>query len=80
MWFDSAAETTDCLDANSGFDYEFNAIQDEKNEVYLAYKDMFDVGVNQGQDLKAIFCVYFPIFTPILVSPLRVFVLVFLIV
>jgi len=44
----------------AGFGYSFNAIQDESNEVYLAYKEMFEVAVSQGSDLKTILGIYFP--------------------
>lgn len=35
-----------------GFDYAFNAIQKEDNEVYLAYKDMFELSL--GKDAHSI--------------------------
>ncbi|TFY74251.1 hypothetical protein EWM64_g9761 [Hericium alpestre] len=46
----------------AGFDYQFNAIQNEDNELFCAYKDMFEVAVSQGQSLKAVLGLYFPIF------------------
>lgn len=45
----------------SGFDYAFHAIQDESNEVYLAYRDMFEIVLSQGQDRKALAGIYFPL-------------------
>ena len=45
----------------AGFDYEFHAIQEESNEVYLAYKEMFEVAISQGSNLKSILAIYFPI-------------------
>ncbi|KZT41436.1 cytochrome P450 [Sistotremastrum suecicum HHB10207 ss-3] len=45
----------------AGFDYQFHAIQDESNEVYLAYKDMFEIAISQGQNLKSIIGIYLPI-------------------
>ena len=44
----------------AGFGYEFNAICDESNEVYLAYKEMFEIAVSQGSDLKSILGIYIP--------------------
>ncbi|KAG8963091.1 hypothetical protein FRC03_003456 [Tulasnella sp. 419] len=45
----------------TGFDYEFNAIENENNEVYLAYKNMFDVVINQNdQPLRSLATVLFP--------------------
>ncbi|KAF8525162.1 cytochrome-450 hydroxylase [Hysterangium stoloniferum] len=46
----------------AGFDYAFDAIQDETNEIYLAYRDMFDAALNRGQDWTTVAGVYFPIF------------------
>ncbi|KAI0051240.1 cytochrome-450 hydroxylase [Auriscalpium vulgare] len=45
----------------AGFDYQFNAIQNESNELFLAYKEMFEVAVSQAQSLKAMFSIYLPI-------------------
>ncbi|EJD52728.1 cytochrome-450 hydroxylase [Auricularia subglabra TFB-10046 SS5] len=45
----------------SGFNYDFGAIQDESNEVYRAYKDMFEVAINGGQSMKSIAAIYLPI-------------------
>ncbi|THH17329.1 hypothetical protein EW146_g3445 [Bondarzewia mesenterica] len=36
----------------AGFDYQFNAIQNESNELFCAYKDMFEVAISQGQSLN----------------------------
>ena len=45
----------------SGFDYAFNAIEHEDNEVYLAYKEMFDLTVNQpNAGLRPLFSIWFP--------------------
>ncbi|KAF8313099.1 cytochrome P450 [Clavulina sp. PMI_390] len=36
----------------AGFDYKFNAIQEEKEHIYLAYKVMFDATANKGHGTK----------------------------
>ncbi|KAF9521013.1 hypothetical protein BS47DRAFT_1335116 [Hydnum rufescens UP504] len=45
----------------AGFGYQFNAIQEENEEVYMAYKTMFERTVNKGQDLMDVTYLYFPI-------------------
>ncbi|EPQ57508.1 cytochrome P450 [Gloeophyllum trabeum ATCC 11539] len=47
----------------AGFDYEFNAIQDESNELFLAYKEMFEIAISQsaGGALRSVLAIYFPI-------------------
>jgi hypothetical protein len=42
------------------FDYELNAIQDETNEVYLAFKDMFEMAVSQAPGFKTMLGIYLP--------------------
>ncbi|KAJ8456141.1 hypothetical protein ONZ45_g18812 [Pleurotus djamor] len=44
----------------AGFDYDFNAIQDETNELFSAYKDMFEVAISQGGIWRTIILVYAP--------------------
>jgi cytochrome P450 len=44
----------------SGFEYDFNAIQDESNELFAAYKDMFETAISQSSDLRTIIGVYVP--------------------
>ncbi len=46
----------------SGFDYHFNAIQNEDNELFNAYKDMFEVSISQSQKLRKALDYYSPIF------------------
>ncbi|KZT26770.1 cytochrome P450 [Neolentinus lepideus HHB14362 ss-1] len=48
---------------SAGFDYEFNAIQDESNELFLAYKEMFEIAISQsaGGALRSVLAIYFPI-------------------
>ncbi|KDQ53508.1 hypothetical protein JAAARDRAFT_39194 [Jaapia argillacea MUCL 33604] len=45
----------------AGFDYQFNAIQNESNELFCAYKDMFEVAISQGQGLRSLLGIYLPI-------------------
>ena len=44
----------------AGFDYNFSAIQHETNELFQAYKDMFEVAVSRGGNLWDLAIVYFP--------------------
>lgn len=44
----------------TGFNYVFNAIENEDNAVYLAYKEMFDLAVNGGQNLRALGSIWYP--------------------
>ncbi|KAH9925072.1 cytochrome P450 [Amylocystis lapponica] len=46
---------------SAGFDYEFNAIEDESNELFNAYKEMFEVAISQQQGLRSMLAIYFPI-------------------
>ncbi|RPD56633.1 cytochrome-450 hydroxylase [Lentinus tigrinus ALCF2SS1-7] len=46
----------------AGFDYQFNAIHDESNELFMAYKEMFEIAVSQqGGGLWELAIVYAPI-------------------
>ena len=51
-----------------GFDYNFNAIQDESNELFRAYKDMFEVAISQGRFIRTIISIYAPFVNQIFVS------------
>jgi hypothetical protein len=51
----------------SGFDYNFNAIENESNELFSAYKEMFEVAVSQSNPLRTIFRIYFPFISSIFV-------------
>lgn len=53
-----------------GFDYQFNAIENEGNELFNAYKDMFEIAVSQQQQsaYKNILVIYFPIIDKLFVS------------
>lgn len=44
-----------------GFDYRFNAIQNEDNELFKAYKDMFEIAVSQSGNLRKMIVTYTPI-------------------
>jgi len=44
----------------AGFDYDFHSLQDEPEEVYGAYRRMFDIA-DKGLDLRGILELYFPI-------------------
>jgi hypothetical protein len=46
----------------SGFDYHFNAIQNEDNELFNAYRDMFEIAISQPWTLRRVISTYFPIF------------------
>ncbi|EGO02814.1 hypothetical protein SERLA73DRAFT_84668 [Serpula lacrymans var. lacrymans S7.3] len=43
----------------AGFDYHFRSLQDESEEVYLAYRNMFGVA-DKGPGLKGLVQIYFP--------------------
>ncbi|TEB37603.1 cytochrome-450 hydroxylase [Coprinellus micaceus] len=44
----------------AGFDYNFNAIQGETNELFNAYKDMFEIVISQGSGLATAILIYVP--------------------
>ncbi|KAH9922942.1 cytochrome P450 [Fomitopsis serialis] len=47
---------------SAGFDYQFNAIQNETNELFSAYKEMFEVAVSQQSGaLWGLAVIYLPI-------------------
>ncbi|TFK44652.1 cytochrome-450 hydroxylase [Crucibulum laeve] len=46
----------------AGFDYNFDAIRDETNELFMAYKEMFEVAISQGRPIRTIVGIYFPLF------------------
>lgn len=45
----------------AGFDYHFNAIQNESDELFAAYKEMFEIAVSQGDGVRTVLGIYFPI-------------------
>ncbi|XP_006461052.1 hypothetical protein AGABI2DRAFT_204483 [Agaricus bisporus var. bisporus H97] len=46
----------------AGFDYSFNAIHDESNDLFLAYKEMFEAAVSQGKPWRTMLSIYLPWF------------------
>jgi hypothetical protein len=52
---------------SSGFDYHFNAIQNEDNEMFKAYKDMFEFAVSQPGILKSAIYTCAPLFNRLFV-------------
>lgn len=50
-----------------GFDYNFNAIENETNELFSAYKEMFEVAVSQSNPVRTIFRIYMPLISSLLV-------------
>ena len=51
-----------------GFGYQFNAIHDETNELFCAYKDMFETALSQNQEMRSLLGIYFPILNTLYVS------------
>ena len=51
-----------------GFDYAFNAIDGESNELFSAYKEMFEVTLALGNPTRDIIRVYFPFIDTIFVN------------
>lgn len=54
------------INRSTGFDYHFNAIQNESDELFSAYKDMFEIA--QGSAIRMLLGVYFPILDVLFVS------------
>lgn len=48
----------------AGFDYNFNAIQDETNELFCAYREMFEVAISQGRLFRTMMDIYLPFLSP----------------
>ncbi|KAM6502337.1 Cytochrome P450 [Amanita muscaria] len=44
----------------AGFEYDFNAIHDETNELFSAYKEMFEVSISQARMLRSLVGIYLP--------------------
>lgn len=51
----------------AGFDYHFHSLHDESEEMYLAYRRMFDV-LDKGPGLKGLLTLYFPLIETLWVS------------
>lgn len=50
----------------AGFDYHFNAIQNESDELFSAYKEMFEIA--QGSAIRTVLGIYFPFLDVLFVS------------
>lgn len=61
-----------------GFGYNFNAIRDETNELFKAYKNMFEVAISQGQPLRTALYIYMPFLFKLFVSGNEELLLIFL--
>lgn len=56
-------------DRSTGFDYHFDAIQNESDELFSAYKEMFETAVSQQKDeIRTLLGIYFPILNVLFVS------------
>ncbi|KAG9051532.1 hypothetical protein FS837_004042 [Tulasnella sp. UAMH 9824] len=44
----------------AGFSYSFDALKNEENEFYLAYRDMMTIGVKYGFTLRSMLEIWFP--------------------
>lgn len=42
-----------------GFDYDFHAMQDDTNELFSAYKEMFDISASQTRLIRTLISTYF---------------------
>jgi len=51
----------------AGFNYDFHSLQDETEEVYSAYRRMFNIA-NNGLGMRGILELYFPVLRKIFVS------------
>ncbi|KAG6375410.1 cytochrome P450 [Boletus reticuloceps] len=56
------------LDRSTGFDYHFNAIQNESDELFCAYKEMFEIAITQNNGYRTVLGLYFPILDLLFVS------------
>ena len=63
-----------------GFGYQFNAIQNESNELFGAYKDMFEIAISQINGLRLLIGIYLPfllhIYASLSISPLLMTILI----
>ncbi|KAH7916514.1 cytochrome P450 [Hygrophoropsis aurantiaca] len=46
----------------AGFGYNFGAIQNQSDELFAAYKEMFEIAVSQGEGFRTILGIYLPTF------------------
>jgi hypothetical protein len=57
---------TKCM---AGFDYDFNSIENDTNELFRAYKEMFEYAVSQNTNvIRQMLGVYFPALNTLFVS------------
>jgi len=62
------------FDANdtTGFDYDFNSIEDDTNELFCAYREMFELAISQqDKPMRQLLGIYFPIVNVLFVSEFR---------
>lgn len=53
----------------SGFDYDFNSIEDDTNELFCAYREMFELAISQQNNpMRQLLGIYFPIVNVLFVS------------
>ena len=69
-WFvHSASPTGPDVDVTSGFDYDFNSIEDDTNELFCAYREMFELAISQQTSpMRHLLGIYFPIINVLFVS------------
>lgn len=53
-----------------GFDYDFNAIENESDPLLNAYKEMFEISVSQGHFFRFMLNIYVPYLSSLFVSTL----------
>jgi cytochrome P450 len=51
-----------------GFDYNFNAIKNESNELFAAYKEMFEIAISQSHPVWTMLRIYVPFMSALLAS------------
>ncbi|KAJ7647419.1 cytochrome-450 hydroxylase [Roridomyces roridus] len=44
----------------AGFDYNFNSIKDESNQLFVAYRDMFEIVISQASAFRTLLSIYLP--------------------
>ena len=53
----------------SGFDYNFNSIEDDTDELFRAYREMFELAVSQQHNtMRQLLGIYFPTINVLFVS------------
>ncbi|CAK5281479.1 unnamed protein product [Mycena citricolor] len=52
----------------AGFDYNFNSMEDESNELFIAYRDMFEIGLTRGSFIRTLLIIYLPFLNTIFPS------------